>query len=199
VEVGDIAGRRLADRAAARRRLGIAVDGPPLFVLPGVLKAAKLVTETLRAAAPLLAGGQARLLLAGRVLDEALAAQATTAGAIVLRDPANDAYEDAIVAADAVLCLRGDSVGESNGPLLDAIGAARASLVTAVGSAPEIAGAAALVVDADVAGIRAGLEALLHGEHRRALARAALDRATELTWAATARRYAELLTEVADA
>lgn len=187
------------DRAAAAARLGLGADGPPLFVLPGVLKAAKLVRETLRAAEPLLAAGQARLLLAGRVADEALASEATAMGAVVLRDPSNAAYEDAIVAADVVLCLRADSVGESNGPLLDAVGATRASLVTDVGSAPGIAGPAAHVVTADVLGIRGGLEALLDDDARRALARAARDVAAELTWARTARRYAELLTEVADA
>lgn len=187
------------DRAAARTLLGLGAGGPPLFVLPGVLKGAKLVAETLAAAAPLLAAGRARLLLAGHVADETLAAQAAAAGAVVVRDPDDAAYAAAIAAADAVLCLRADSVGESNGPLLDAIGAGRPSLVTGVGSAPETAGAAAHVVPAHATGIRAGLEALLDDDRRDVLAAAACERAADLTWAAAGRRHADLLREVAHA
>jgi glycosyltransferase involved in cell wall biosynthesis len=187
---------RSDDRSAARTALRLEPDGPPLFVLPGVLKAAKLVAETLRAATPLLASGRARLLLAGHVVDERVVSAAEAAGAVVLRDPPGAAYEHAIVAADAVLCMRAASVGETNAPLLDAIGAGRASLVTAVGSAPEVAGDSARVVAASVAGIRRGLEALLDEGERGARAAAACQRARQLTWSAAARRHAELLAEV---
>ena len=184
------------DRAAARLGLGLESDGPPLFVLPGVLKAAKLVVETLTAAAPLLAVDRARLLLAGRVRDEGLAATATAVGAQLIRDPDPATYERAIVAADAVLCLRADSVGESNGPLLDAIGAGRPSLVTGVGSAPEVAGESARVIGNSAAEIRAGLEAMLDPGERDARAGAASARASELTWEMSARRHLELLSEL---
>src|SRR5205085_76237 len=40
--------------AGARRALDLAPDGPPLYVLPGVIKSAKLVREVVAAAAPLL-------------------------------------------------------------------------------------------------------------------------------------------------
>jgi glycosyltransferase involved in cell wall biosynthesis len=188
---------RSTDRAAARAALGLECDGPPLFVLPGVLKRAKLVCETLTAAGPLLAAGRARLLLAGRVVDERVAAEAARAGAVVLRDPGADAYEHAIVAADAILCVRADSVGESSGPLLDAIGAGRPSIVAAVGAAPEIAGESARVVAPTAAGIRDGIEALLDDGERSSRALAASRRAGELTWAAAAGRHVELLEEVA--
>jgi glycosyltransferase involved in cell wall biosynthesis len=95
-----------------------------------------------------------------------------------------------------VLCVRADTAGESNGPLLDAIGAGRASLVTDVGSGPEVAGDGARVVAPTVGAIRAGIEALLDGDERRARAAAALRRAAELTWAASARRHVELLEEL---
>jgi hypothetical protein len=78
---------RHSDRNAACRALGLALDGPPLFVLPGVLKPAKLVRETIEAAAPLVREGRARLLLAGRVADERLAADARAAGAVIRLRP----------------------------------------------------------------------------------------------------------------
>lgn len=187
---------RDSNKSVARILLEIEPEGPPLFVLPGVLKRTKLVREILTAAVPLLSAGRLRLLLAGRVLDKRLAAAAKAAGAIVLRDPAAAAYENAIVAADAVLCVRADSVGESNGPLLDAIGAGRASLVTDVGSAPEVAGDCARVVEPTVAGIRTGIEKLLDDGERDTRAALAEIRAAELTWTSAAHRYAELLQQV---
>ncbi len=186
------------DRSVARAALGLDLDGPPLFVLPGVLKPAKLVAETLSAAHPLLHSGRARLLLAGRVADERLAAAAAAAGAVVLRDPDSTEYESAIAAADAILCVRADSVGESSGPLLEAIGSGRPSLVTAVGSGPEVAGASARVVEGSVGGIRAGLQALLDDGERAQRAGLARLLASELTWTAAARRHAQLLAEVGD-
>ena len=196
---------RSADRAAARRALALvdpegfaalSIDGPPLFVLPGTLKGAKLVRETLCAAGPLLAGGRAQLLLAGHVTQETLAREATAAGALLLRDPDEGTYEHAIVAADVVLCLRAGTVGESNGPLLDAIGAGRPSLVTNVGSGPEVAGDSARVVASTAPRIRTGLEALLDQDERDSRACAARARAAELTWEHSARRHLELLSEL---
>lgn len=184
------------DRDAARRALGLSPDGPPLFVVPGALRAAKLVDETLAAAAPLMADRLMRLLFAGAVGDEGLPARAAAAGATLLRAPDPVTYERAIVAADAVVSLRADSVGESNGPLLEAIGAARASLVSDAGSAPEVAGPAALVVRPEPDAIAAGLRALLDPATRERLAAAAAARARELAWSASARAHAQLLAEV---
>lgn len=186
------------DRARACEALGIAPEGPPLCVLPGTLKSAKLVDATLVAAAPLIAAGRMRLLLAGAVADETLPARAAAVGATLIRQPDTRGYESAIVAADVVLALRADSVGESNGPLLDAIGAGRPSLVTGVGSAREIAGDAAWVVAGDPAGIAAGLEALLDPSERTDRAAAAAARARALTWDAAARAHAMLLGELND-
>ncbi len=192
------------DHRAARAALArsaclpeLAADGPPLFVLPGILRRAKLVAETLRAAEPLLAAGRLRLLLAGAGADLALAADVERAGALLLRAPDPATYEHAIVAADAVLCLRADTVGESNGPLLDALGAWRPALVTAVGSAPEIAGDAARTVEPTVAAIRAGLTSLLDPGERETRARAARRRARELTWERAAQAHRALFEEFA--
>ncbi len=187
---------RSDDREAARCALGLGGDSRPLFVLPGTLKSAKLVTETLSAAGALIATGRLRLLLAGHLDDDGLGSAAAALGAQVLCDPDATSYERAIVAADAVLCLRTESVGESNGPLLDAIGAGRPSLVTGVGSAPEVAGDSARVVAPTVPGIRVGIEALLDADERSWRADAARARAAELTWAAAAQRHRELFAEV---
>jgi glycosyltransferase involved in cell wall biosynthesis len=187
------------DVGAARAALGLALDGPPVFVLPGTLRAAKLVTETLDACAPLVARGRLRLLLSGRLHDEAIGRAASAAGAILLRNPDRVTYEHAIVAADAVLCMRADTVGESNGPLLDAVGAGKPSLITAVGSAPEIAEDSAQVVAPSVAGIRAGIEALLDEGERARRAGTARVLGPELSWEASAEAHAELLDEVASA
>ena len=78
----------------------------------------------------------------------------------MLPGPDDADYERAIVAADCVLCLRSGSVGETNGPLLDALGAGRAVLATKTGSIPEVAGDAVDYCDGTEAGICAGLTAL---------------------------------------
>jgi glycosyltransferase involved in cell wall biosynthesis len=182
------------DREASRRALGLEGDAP-LFVLPGVIKGAKLVAEAVEAAAPLLAAGRLRLLLAGRVADRRAAEAARAAGAAVLASPDDAAYAHAIAAADCVLVLRSRSVGETNGPLLDAIGAGRAALASEVGSIPEVAAGCARLVPRD--GLRAGLEELVCRSARAELACRAEARARELTWAASAARHAELLGELA--
>ncbi len=130
------------------------------------------------------------------VTNDALPGEATRAGAILLRNPPPGDYEQAILAADAAICVRGDSVGETNAPLLEAIGAGRPSLVTDVGSAPKVAGASARVVSPSVRGIRAGLSALLDDDERRQRAASARARAAELTWEQAARRHVELLEEL---
>jgi glycosyltransferase involved in cell wall biosynthesis len=186
------------DRSAARAAIGLDPEGPPVAVLPGTLKPAKLVRETLSAAAPLLAAGRLRMVLAGRVSDERLLSGATALGVLVLRDPPAEQYDHAIVAADLVVCVRASSVGESNGPLLDAIGAGRPSLVTAVGSAPEVARESARIVEPTMAEIRAGLEALLNDDERGRRAAAASARADQLTWEQAARRHLDLLEELGD-
>jgi glycosyltransferase involved in cell wall biosynthesis len=188
---------RSVGRVGARRELGLRPDGPPLFVLPGVVKAAKLVTPVLDAAQPLIAGGRAQLLLVGPVADARIAEVARRIGASLIDGPADREYDLAIVAADCVLNLRAGSVGESNGPLLDAIGAHRAVLATDNGSIREVAGgAAAFVRDTTAEAIADGMRALLDPGSRTALSRAAARRAAELTWDASARRHAALLASV---
>jgi len=157
------------DRAAARRALGWEPE-ERVAVLPGVPTKAKLADEAVEAAE----GLPWRVVPLGRV-DE------TT-------------YRESIAAADAVLVLRRDSVGESNGPLHDALGAGRAVLATAVGSIPEAAGEAALLCAPEPAAIRAGLERL--SDAQAGLEAAARARARELSWRSSAAAHAELFRTV---
>ena len=182
-------------RAEARRRLGWC-DERPIALIPGVLKQAKLVHETMAAAEPLVRAGRWRLAFVGHVPDARLARAVRAAGAIVEEDPDDTTYQHALSAADAVLVLRAGSVGESNGPLLDALGARRAVLATASGSIPEAAGEAALFCEADADSIRSGLVALEDPSTRRDLEERAGDRAADLSWRASARLHAGLFSEV---
>jgi glycosyltransferase involved in cell wall biosynthesis len=199
VEVVPHPARRPADpdRAAARRALGWPLE-PPIALLPGVLKAAKLVAEAIVAAEPLIRAGEWRLALAGPLRDQGLAESAASAGAWLLRDASDEEYERALVAADLVLVLRRESVGETNGPLLDALGAGRATLATCVGSIPEVAGDAVAYCEPSVDGIRAALRGLDPGV-RLELERRASARAAALDWDTAAAAHAELFREVFDA
>jgi len=188
---------RRCSRETARRELGLQPQGPPLFVLPGVIKRAKLIAEVLDAAAPLIKDGRARLLLVGPVADRRVAGAVRAIGASLIECPDDAGYDLAILAADCVLNLRAGSVGESNGPLLDAIGAHRAALATDNGSIREVAGAAAAFVRAaTAAAIADGMRGLLDPAARAPLERAAAQRAAQLTWSASARRHAALLASV---
>lgn len=167
-----------------------------IAVVPGVIKRAKLVEEILSGAEPLMRNRRWRLAFVGRIADERLALAARAAGALLIADPDDRTYEHAVSAADAVLVFRADSVGESNGPLLDALGAGKAILASPVGSIPEVAGSAALFASGTVVGIRRGLEALEDASVRSELERRARARRAELTWEATARLHAELFAQV---
>jgi glycosyltransferase involved in cell wall biosynthesis len=179
-------------RVEARRTLGWPED-ELLVVLPGVIKAAKLVREAVEAVAS--APGW-RLALVGRLADPGAARAARRRGALILPEPDDAAYERAMVAADSVLCLRSGSVGETNGPLLDALGAGRAVLATRSGSIPEVAGEGASYCNGTAAGIREGLIMLSDDRVRSVLERRADRRARELSWEASATRHAELFREV---
>jgi len=185
------------DQGAARRALGWE-DGRPLFVLPGVLKAAKLVAETLDAASPLLERGDLRLALVGSAVDRELVIRARSLGALILASPSRELYEQAIVAADCVLVLRDASVGETNGPLMDALGAGRPVLATATGSIPELAEAAALYCTPTVPSIRAGLATLCDQAERAQRAEMAHCRADLFNDGVVATAHLELFREVFD-
>ena len=180
------------DRTAARCALGWPRDAL-IAVLPGVIKPVKLVDEAI-AAVTTMQGW--RLALAGRVCDRAAVAEVRERGVLVLDNPGDADYERAIVAADCVLCLRSGSVGETNGPLLDALGAERAVLATPTGSIPEVAGGAVLTCMGSVDEIRAGLIQLESDGVRTELESASARRAATLTWKASAALYAELFREV---
>ena len=115
---------------------------------------------------------------------------------MLLRSPDAETYQRAIVAADVVLCARADSVGESNGPLLDAIGAGRPSLVTDVGSASELAGESAVVVTPTLRGIRDGIDALLDTDERRRRAASARSLAREFSAERVAAQHAAVFTSL---
>jgi glycosyltransferase involved in cell wall biosynthesis len=186
---------RHTDRAAARRALGWPEDSL-LAVVPGVIKPAKLVREVLAAAAGV---PDWRIALAGSVADRGAARAARAQGALVLPFPDDADYERAIVAADCVLCLRSSSVGETNGPLLDALGAGRAVLATRTGSIPEVAGDAARFCDGSDGAIRAALAELSDSGSRRELEQAATRKVAALTWEASAAAHAALFREAFDA
>jgi len=178
-------------REAARRELGWPVD-VTFALLPGVVKPAKLVHETVRAAAPLIRDGGLQLVLAGDVRDRRLAAASVAEGAEILESPDDATYDLAVAAADIVLVLRSGTVGETNGPLLDALGAGRAILATPTGSIPEVADGAALFVPPTVSGIRSGLTDLLEPSERAGRESAAAAQADRYSWDAGARAHAEL-------
>ncbi len=183
------------DRLAARRALGWP-DDRLIAVLPGVIKGVKLVAETLGAVKR---SPHWQVALAGRLADPGLARKARAQGALILPEPDDLAYEQAVVAADCVLCLRSGSVGETNGPLLDALGAGRAVIATRTGSIPEVAGDAARYCDRTVASLQAALAALADAETRAELASLAAARGTSFTWRGSAAAHAELFREVLDA
>jgi glycosyltransferase involved in cell wall biosynthesis len=180
------------DRSAARRALGWPNDAL-IAVLPGVIKSVKLVDEAVAAVSTLPAW---RLALVGHAVDQAAAARARQRGTLILEDPIDTDYERAIVAADCVLCLRSGSVGETNGPLLDAFGAERAVVATRTGTIPEVAGGAALECAGSVNGIRAGLKRLESDDVRSEFERASAQRAAHFTWKASAVLHAQLFREV---
>lgn len=184
-------------RSQALAALGLE-EGPPLFLLPGVLKGAKLVAEVVEAARPLLAAERLRLLLAGKVTDERTAQEALRAGAGVLRFPDDAAYRACLAASDCILVLRSRSVGETNGPLLDALGAGRAVLATPTGSIPEVAGDAVHYCDGTTTAIRNGLAALTDDAVRLELEQRAGERAAALSWRSSAAHHAALFREVLD-
>ena len=155
-----------AERAAARQALAWDEE-ERIALLPGVPKGTKLVAE-----AEASVRAPWRLVVLARVDDLT--------------------YARAFAAADAVLVLRRDSVGESNGPLLDALGAGRAVLATGVGSIPEVAGDAAVFCTPDTIAVR--LEEVW--QRRAELEERARARAAELTWEASARAHAALFGEV---
>jgi glycosyltransferase involved in cell wall biosynthesis len=185
---------RSGDRLAARRALDWSEDSL-IAVLPGVIKEAKLVREAL-AALPGANGWQ--IALAGRLRDRRAARAAVAQGALVLADPGDTAYEHAIVAADCVLCLRASSVGETNGPLLDALGASRAVLATPTGSIPEVGRDAVSYCAGSEDAIRAGLLRLSSEDARAELEQAASKRAAELTWEGSAALHAAIFREAFD-
>jgi glycosyltransferase involved in cell wall biosynthesis len=182
------------DRLAARRALGWP-DDRLIAVVPGVIRGVKLVAEAFTAGerSP---GWQ--IALAGRLADPRLAREAQLRGALILAEPDDLAYERAVVAADCVLCLRSGSVGETNGPLLDALGAGRAVIATRTGSIPEVAGSAVHYCDGTVASLQASLAALADAETRAELDSMAAERGKTLTWQTSAASHAALFREVLD-
>jgi glycosyltransferase involved in cell wall biosynthesis len=181
------------DRAVAREQLGLE-EKRLVAVLPGVIRGAKLVHEAVAAIREVRADWL--LVLAGPVGDRRAVRDAGRAGALVVESPDDARYERLIVAADAVLCLRTASVGETNGPLLDALGAGRPVLATPTGSIPETAGEAALYVGSSAAAIADGLRALTDPDERARRERATSARAAELSWRAAAQAHLRLFAEV---
>ena len=131
-----------------------------------------------------------------------LAREAQMRGALVLRGAGRPRTTSApIVAADCVLCLRSDSVGETNGPLLDALGAGRAVLATRHRLDP---GGRRRAPCTTASGTGRHPRRPLRARRRRTSARssareAAAARRAQLTWQLRPRRHAALFREVLDA
>jgi len=185
----------VTDRTAARHALGWP-DDALIAVVPGVVRGVKLVSEALAAGRGL---PDWRIAVAGRLADRGLAREAAACGAIVLAEPSDLDYERAIVAADCVLCLRAGSVGETNGPLLDALGAGRAVLATRTGSIPEVAGTSARYCDGTARTVRTALAELTDDRARAEAEAMAHARGAQLTWRSSSAAHAELFREVLDA
>ena len=178
-------------RADARAALGWP-EHDRLALLPGVLKPAKLIDLALAATAQ--TGW--RLALCGQVRDAGLVRAARAAGALVLVGPDRSTYEQAFAAADAVLVLREGTVGETNGPLLEALSAGRAVLASRTGSIPEVAGGGALLCEPTSEGIRRGLADLADLSERAERERLAAERARLFDQGTAAAAHAELFVEV---
>lgn len=179
-------------RGVARRALGWP-ENELIAVLPGVIKPVKLARLALAAMS---ASPHWRLALVGRLADGDVARAAREAGMHVLASPTDADYERAIVAADCVLCLRSGSVGETNGPLLDALGAGRAVVATRTGTIPEIGGDAVHYCDAEVGAVAAALADVSDPSARAQLEAVAARRGAALSWEASAEAHAALFREV---
>jgi glycosyltransferase involved in cell wall biosynthesis len=177
-------------REEARAELGWS-QTEKIAVLPGAVRSVKLVAEAVAAA------NQSgwRLALVGEPREPDLVTYARGYGALVCESPADELYRRAVVAADCVLVLRRDSVGETNGPLLDAIGAGRAVLATATGAIPEVAGDAAELCEPDTVSIARGLVALADRGRRAELEALAASRARDLDWSVSARAHRSIFEE----
>lgn len=184
---------RASDRSAARRTLGLPI-GDRLAVLPGVSKTTKLVREAITAVAE--SCSEWTLVVAGHGALAAVNAAGAPSGVIALESPSDGDYDAAIAAADAVLVLRSDSVGETNGPLLDALGAGRAVIATKTGSIPELAGEAALYAAPDARSLREALRQLADADERTQRERLAAQQAGSYAWPLVAEAHADLFDEV---
>lgn len=118
-------------------------------------------------------------------------------GAIVLDAPSDLDYEAAISAADVLLVLRRESVGETNGPLLDAIGAGKAILATRTGSIHEVAGDAALYCRPSLISLPHRLQELEDPTTRAQLQAQSILRRGRLTWRSAADHHAAVFAEAA--
>ncbi len=142
----------LLPRDVARRRLGLPAD-QPLLAAFGHINAWKRMESVLRALAALNAAGRnARLLLVGSVSPNydlaglvrrlGLADAVTITGYVPHAD-----FQHYVAAADICLNLRFPTAGETSASLLRLLGAARPTLVSAVGSFTELPPHVAAQVD----------------------------------------------------
>lgn len=144
----------LVPQAAARARLGLPLD-QPLLAAFGHINAWKRMESSLRALATLRAEGRpARLLLVGSVsLNYDLAGLVARLGltdAVTITGYVPQAqFYDYVAAADICLNLRYPTAGETSASLLRLLGAARPTLVSAVGSFAELPPHVAAQVDLD--------------------------------------------------
>jgi glycosyltransferase involved in cell wall biosynthesis len=188
-----VAEQRLPAERMAAARAELAPDGRPIALCAGVLKRAKGVLDVLEVAP---AFPEVVFAFAGTAADEATRTALAAAPANVVHRPGLDAaaFEAALAAADVLVNLRRDSVGEASAPVVQAHGLGTPVVGYRDGALPEYCGEGDLLVDPDVpvADVLARVAARLAAGWPRLPPGAP----QVMTWAAAAARHREIYTEL---
>ena len=171
-------------------------SGPPYALFVGALQQRKEPELALRALGRLNSGLQ--LVFAGpdRGLEAGLRRQARALGLAERVEFAGHVSQDELAAlyrgaASLVFPSRYEGFGL---PVLEAMASGTPVVATRSSSIPEVAGDAAVLVEADADELAAGLERAV--SERERLVAAGLERAALFSWAETARRTADVYREI---
>lgn len=183
--------RRLSADLLAATRAELSPDGRPIALCAGVLKRAKGVLEVVGVAP---AFPDVVFAFAGSAADDATRTALAEAPPNVVHRPHLDAagFEATLAAADVLINLRRDSVGEASAPVVQAHGLGTPVFGYAAGALPEYCGDGDLLVEPDVPAaqaVRCMVERLTGGWPR--IARGAPQ---IMTWPAASARHREIYT-----